>query len=144
MDECILWDKYKDKNGYGITTYKGKQWRAHRLSYFLNVGNIDPDMFICHKCDNPSCVNPKHLFQGTPLDNVKDMQSKGRDSHYLSENNGRAKLTWESVNLIRKLYSEGKNDIRGLAKQFNVSKSTIGYIVQNKTWLKTTTNKRFK
>lgn len=132
MDKCINWLGAKDKNGYGQTTYQGKQWKAHRLSYFLEKGSIGPNNLICHKCDNPSCINPKHLFEGTPLDNMRDMISKGRANHYLSENNGRAKLNWDIVSEIR----NSTESLRSLAKKFNISKSSVGFIKQNKTWKK--------
>lgn len=75
---CWDWIGAKSSTGYGKLTIQGKSWRAHRLSYSLFNGGIDDGMFICHTCDNPSCVNPEHLFQGTPQDNVLDMISKNR------------------------------------------------------------------
>jgi len=75
---CWLWDKHKGPKGYGHMSYAGKQYAAHRLSYELASGTHPKDMFVCHKCDTPACVNPDHLFLGTHDDNMKDMVSKGR------------------------------------------------------------------
>lgn len=75
---CWLWIGYTMKNGYGQITYCQKSWLAHRLSFY-GFNNIDPkELYVCHKCDNPSCVNPDHLFLGTHKDNMKDMVSKKR------------------------------------------------------------------
>lgn len=76
--DCFLWVKNKDKDGYGKIFWANKHWRVHRLMFFLSTG-VDPtNKLICHKCDNPSCANPKHLFAGTPLSNMQDKVEKGR------------------------------------------------------------------
>lgn len=79
---CWMWTAGKTTNGYGsfMVNLNGKQkfYRAHRASYELHKGDIPQGMFVCHKCDTPLCINPDHLFLGTPLDNVRDMDAKGR------------------------------------------------------------------
>lgn len=76
-DSCWIWKGHKDRKGYGKTKLSGKRFGAHRLSYLYHV--CDPlDMHVLHKCDNPICVNPDHLFLGTHSDNMRDMSSKGR------------------------------------------------------------------
>ena len=67
--------------GYGAMCYRGKNWRAHRLSWFLHFGKIPRGKVIMHKCDNPPCINPKHLKLGTRAQNNKDMAAKGRYNH---------------------------------------------------------------
>lgn len=84
-DECWEWTGTLQSKGnpgcpygYGCFYHDGKSIRAHRFSYELHNGTIDPDLVICHSCDNTLCVNPNHLWQGTRLDNLIDMWKKGR------------------------------------------------------------------
>jgi hypothetical protein len=88
--DCIEFVGYKDKNGYGIKSYQNKNYRAHRLVYMQTYGEIPEGLFVCHSCDNPSCVNPKHLFLGTPKDNTLDMIQKGRYVRMTGQRNGRS------------------------------------------------------
>jgi len=75
---CIEWPWSKDQKGYGALYINGTKIQAHRAAYRLHVGKIPRGMLICHKCDNPKCINPKHLFAGTPSDNLRDCVKKGR------------------------------------------------------------------
>lgn len=77
-DECWGWRGTKDNDGYGSMGAFGVQTHAHRYSWLINFGAIPPGMFVCHKCDNPECTNPNHLFLGTPKDNIHDAMRKGR------------------------------------------------------------------
>lgn len=77
-DGCWLWTGCRDKRGYGKTSIHGKTVIAHRLAWILTFGEIASGQFICHRCDNPPCVNPEHLFSGTPKANMEDMVKKSR------------------------------------------------------------------
>lgn len=75
---CWLWTAAALPRGYGITSHQGQRIYAHRLSLVLHGEALNPDMQVLHSCDNPACVNPAHLRQGTALDNSKDCKSRGR------------------------------------------------------------------
>ncbi len=85
---CWIWKGCFFQNGYGHYILKRKDYRAHRVAYEIAFGEIPEDKFVCHKCDNPSCVNPKHLFLGFPKENTHDMISKGRLNRSRGENKG--------------------------------------------------------
>lgn len=80
QDECVIWPGAKSELGYGRLRHQGKTRQAHRLAYEIHVGPIADGLFVCHRCDTPSCVNPAHLFLGTARDNVLDMCAKGREN----------------------------------------------------------------
>jgi len=119
--ECWEWVGSMN-HGYGMLCRKS----AHRISYELFVGEISEGMKICHSCDNPSCVNPKHLFQGTQSDNVKDMDSKGRRA--VGSRNGKSVLTEDQVREIR----SRKYTRRELSEMFDVSIHTINSVLYRK------------
>lgn len=128
---CILWMGATDKDGYGAFD----NTKAHRVAYDLFVGGLDPELLVCHSCDNPPCINPVHLFQGTELDNAEDMVSKGR-SHGGSDH-WSAKLTEEQVREIKsELASPSRNrrTRRALAKRFNVTPAIIYQIDWGRIW----------
>ena len=78
MEDCQEWEGQRTPQGYGYTTFEGKHWRAHRLVWTLAHGEIPKGFYICHTCDNPPCVNIDHLWLGTPTDNARDREAKGR------------------------------------------------------------------
>lgn len=75
---CIQWTGNANYKGYGMMSYRNDMWMAHRLVYKLKVGLIPAGMFVCHRCDNPGCINPKHLWLGTNSSNQRDAALKGR------------------------------------------------------------------
>ena len=75
---CWEWNRYKDVNGYGQINWWGELWVSHRWAYFITHGDFPRKLFVLHKCDNPGCCNPDHLFLGTQRDNIQDALSKGR------------------------------------------------------------------
>lgn len=151
LGQCWLWKASKTPLGYGwigMGGHRGKIERAHRVSYMLHFGTIPKGMEICHACDNPSCVNPSHLFLGSHDDNMADMATKGRwtprslpkgELHHLrkcpelaarGEACGGAKLTEEQVRMIR----SSCRSQRDLARELNVDRRTIAFVRQGKTW----------
>lgn len=86
-EECWNWIHSKDRDGYGTIYVDKRMWRANRLSWFLFNGFDPGEKFVCHHCDNKSCVNPKHLFLGTYKDNNDDRKRKGGYDHMLGDGN---------------------------------------------------------
>jgi hypothetical protein len=134
---CWEWCGYRGPQGYGqIGNEAGRPESAHRVSYRLRVGPIPPGVFVCHRCDNPPCVNPDHLFLGTPGDNVRDMLSKGREARGFDLPHTR--LTETQVREIRARYvrSYGPTKRGGrssnadvLAEEYGVGRTYIMNIV---------------
>lgn len=77
---CWEWQKGISPSGYGVSTFEGKQYRTHKLSYLIFKGEIKEGLLVCHKCDNPICCNPEHLFLGSPKQNMLDCSQKGRNT----------------------------------------------------------------
>lgn len=122
--------------GYGQFRVGKEKLKTHRLSYEMKFGDIPKGFLVCHHCDNSVCMNPDHLFLGTPQDNMIDMVSKGRHRDQKGEKNWNCKLSEEQVFEIRKMYSPfGKNgkNARELAKEFGVSNQHISEIVNYKS-----------
>jgi len=130
--DCWEWVKGKDEKGYGGIFESGRgRIKSHRLSWEINVGEIPEGFHVLHKCDNPSCVNPAHLWLGTHQDNMKDSKEKGRRP--MGEDNVRSKLSVQEVKTIRKLRKDGMK-YSELAKMFNVSRQTIPDIINGRCW----------
>ena len=128
---CLEWQGRKDKDGYGHTSYTGKQYGAHRIAYQLayNV-ELASNQLVCHSCDNPPCINADHLFLGTHIDNMRDMVAKGRHASKLSERN-----VYEIQEMLR--CGEKQNEI---AQMFDVGHVTIHSIAIGKQWARLTGN----
>lgn len=84
---CFEWQGFIHPSGYPYTSYRGKIVRANRLFYMLFNGNLTAGLYVCHKCDNCKCCNPKHLFLGTAKENMKDCEVKGRHTNIFKEGN---------------------------------------------------------
>ena len=128
---CWIWNKCLNQNNYGVIRARGKNYLAHRLSFEIFKKENPKNKFVCHKCDNPLCINPEHLFLGTQKDNLKDAKNKNRmingESHY------RSKLKINDILEIKKMCKSGITQ-KLISKKFNVSESNISKINSNKTW----------
>lgn len=129
---CWEWQGNKDKDGYGTLRWRGEQ-RTHRVAWTLFHGKIQRGLYVLHKCDNPSCVNPTHLFIGDAKLNASDMISKGRQRHPCGSVHHMAKLTENQVREIRRKYKAGTRQSE-LAIRFGIKYVTINHIVCRRTW----------
>jgi hypothetical protein len=135
---CWRWNGALDKDGYGDFWYIiGKDIRrnfaAHRASWELFKYEIPEGLSVLHKCDNPWCVNPEHLFLGTQLDNIRDRDSKNRWTPRYGEINPMSKLKSFQVSEIKRLLSIGKRNL-DVARKFNISPQTVCGIKKNRSW----------
>ena len=127
---CWLWSGASTMDGYGQFGVggSGNTKKAHRVSYQMHKGDIPSGMFVCHKCDTPACVNPDHLFLGTPSDNSKDRDVKGRTA--LGSKNGKSRLNDDQVRFIR----DSSLSERKIANLIGVHRGTVNAVKSNRTW----------
>lgn len=133
---CWPWLGGHDHYGYGkFRIDKKVSMRAARIAFQLARGPIPVRMHVLHTCDQRGCVNPSHLFLGTNRDNVRDRVAKRRDGDHRGVKNGRAKLTADQVDTIRREYRPRASYVK-FARRFDVSASTIRNIVKGRNWIK--------
>lgn len=130
IENCWGWNGAAP-TGYGQLKYNKENWLAHRFSYTYYFGKIPDDMFVCHKCDNPICSNPGHLFLGTSEQNFQDMRKKNRHAH--GEKCGNSRINEQIVIEIIDRLNNNEKMIQ-ISRQMNVSYTTINSIKRNKTW----------
>ena len=139
-NDCWEWTGAKGFWGYGQYRWHRKTWLAHRVAYILyNEVEIPEGLCVLHSCDNPSCVNPSHLWLGTHADNAADRDAKGRwnggyEGAPPGEAHGLSKLTEPEVLQIRALYITKQYTHSQLAKQFGVSGTQISRIINRQQW----------
>ena len=130
-NECWEWTGCCFTSGYSEIAFQYRVLRAHRISYEMHKGGITANLYVCHTCDNPPCVNPAHLFLGTAQDNATDSKLKGRKKQ-IGKNRKGKKLTIAQVREIRLLAYN--TSTAKLAKRFMVSLPTIYDIWQERCW----------
>lgn len=144
---CRIWTGCRSRLGYGELREHRKAKLAHRKAWELAFGPIPSGMCVCHRCDNPPCVEPTHLFLGSNAENTADRHAKGRDARGLGngaytrpdqirrhELNGRAKLTNAQVIELRRRYAAGSVTQKSLAEEFGVCQATVSYALNEQCW----------
>lgn len=129
--ECWIWESAILPNGYGVLwigdneKYKPTSKYVHRISWIIHYDSIPKDHLVCHRCDVRACVNPEHLFVGTPADNSKDMVIKERS---------RSDFSAQQVAEMRRLYLSGKHPTQEIAKMYAVSRWNVLNAIKGNTW----------
>lgn len=137
-DDCWEFTGGRLPSGYGhfsvIIKGRKRSVKAHRLAYILEYGCIPDNLFALHRCDNPSCCNPSHIWPGTPLDNMQDMHRKRRGIY--GERHHRHKLTQSQVDEIRRSYIPRHPELgyKPLAVKYGVYHGTIARVVRGEFW----------
>lgn len=134
--DCWSWRGGHNNHGYGQFCIDNKKVLAHRTAYAYFYGMPTAGMDLCHRCDNPGCVNPAHLFVGTRRDNMRDASTKGRMKRpgaNKGEKNPRAKVAVSDVPLIRASRAAGET-LRVIGIRYGISKSQVHSIASGKAW----------
>jgi hypothetical protein len=139
LDNCILtdtgcyeWQGKRSKN-YAVVHFNSKTIGVHRIICFLTYGEPSPKQHALHSCDNPPCVNPKHLRWGSHQENMDDARLRNRRAVKRGERNGRAKLDEAKVRAIRAIYGTGPTTIE-IANLYGVSNQIVSRIVKREAW----------
>lgn len=133
--DCWLWTASTNRKGYGQISQGRRGLRplqSHRVSWEIRFGEIPEGMCVCHKCDNPSCVNPDHLFLGTIQDNDADRDRKGRTRQGSKHRN--AKITEEQVTYSRREYWISGRTVKEIADELGITPGGLHKAVIGETW----------
>ena len=129
VGECIEWQGYRDRNGYGRINFRGGAHWVHRVAWIEANGEIPAGQLVLHRCDNPPCVNPDHLFLGTHADNTRDKCAKGRQARMRNERAGMAKLTDAQVAEIRRRRAAG-DTCKSIARDYGVHPAHVSRVAR--------------
>ena len=133
-DQCLVWTGTKDRDGYGKVTWYGRTMRAHRVAYLLANGNIPSGSHVCHSCDRPECVTPKHLWLGSNAENHADSAAKARAKNRWTGPRQLAKLTPKLVRYARRRYALGDITQARLATELGITQSHITNVLSGRRW----------
>lgn len=131
VSDCWHWLGAVDQHGYGSFFHSNERIGAHRFAWILANGSIPDGLFVCHRCDNPLCVNPAHLFLGTHNQNMRDMSEKGRAAR--GEASGRSVLKEDDVRRIYDLRGEGKS-YNEIGRMLGITGTAVGFVLRGKRW----------
>jgi hypothetical protein len=140
-EDCWLWEGTTHRRYGAFRRFVDGKWtmfKAHRYAYEYFIGEIPPKMFVCHKCDNPKCVNPAHLWLGTAQENVTDKMQKGR--HIVGLKTKGTNLNMEIAQQIRECFKTKNLKYPEIAKMFNTNTSQVCRIIKNQIWKAGTEN----
>lgn len=133
-DACWVWRGAQNGRGYGAVGVNGRMQGAHRIAYTLTYGPIPAGLLVCHRCDNPPCVRPEHLFIGTYKDNTQDAWLKGRPLGKPRGTQGPSKITFAAAQEIRALHAAGVSGME-LSRRYGVKPSVVYPLLAGKTWM---------
>lgn len=139
VNSCWIWTGRKDRDGYGTFNHNGHRIQAHRISYAIYNGKTPSNLYVCHTCDNPTCVNPQHLFLATQQDNMDDMKHKNRSN--IGSKSPTAKLIENDIyDIIIDIYNNKYLTVNDVSTKYNVEYQTIMLLLDGKTWTHVTKN----
>lgn len=139
-DDCWEWTASRNGGGYGLFWNKSRRTMdvAHRVSYEMNVGTLPKDTamgavgtLVCHRCDNPPCVNPAHLFIGSQADNMHDRKTKGRNADHRGTRNPKCKLSDDQVAALRASFTGKHGDKMRIAREYGISSGYVSKLLAN-------------
>lgn len=136
---CWIWQGARSGDGYGLFTVrlpggKRKTYLTHKFAFEQVFGEVPAGLYVCHHCDNPPCVNPSHLFQGTPGQNIKDSQEKGRRPVSPPRSEPKHRMDPYTVQRIRELVASGAMQTGEVSKEYGISTSNVRYILNGQIW----------
>jgi hypothetical protein len=129
-NDCWVWTGYCKPNGYGNTTWGSKSKYAHRVAAWLYeiIDDLDSELAVLHKCDNPKCCNPKHLFAGSSADNSRDMTNKNRQAR-----GNKIRIAKLNEKIVKEIRNSNESQ-RSLAKKYGVNHTTVGAVINKSSW----------
>jgi hypothetical protein len=135
VEECWLWTATLNRWGYGQCRWNGRNVNASRAAFESMYGEVADGLVVCHRCDNPACCNPAHLFAATQAENLADCRAKGRQRYKTGETHHRAtaKLTPERVLEARALFQSGVSQSE-IGRQWGLHSSVISRAIRGQSW----------